>query len=111
MGAPDLFTALVDNSVLVGVDVVGKGTGRCSPEMGKELVFCVERNDRKGELPEDRSRWGGRGDNSNGGFDDSRWEVLNWDIREWNAVDNFFKLKVDVGILSFVGGGVLELQA
>ena len=45
------------------------------------------------------------------GFNDGRQEVLYWDIHKWDAVDDFLKLKVDVGILGFVGRGVLELQA
>ena len=60
---------------------------------------------------EDRSRWGGQGDDSNRGFNDGGQEVLNWDVREGDTVDDFFELKVDVCVLSFVGRGVLELRA
>ena len=95
----------------MGVDVVGKGTGRGGPEVWEEFVLSIEGDDREGELLEDRSGRGGRGDDSDGGFDNSRQEVLNWDIREWDAVNNFLELKVDVSVLSFVGRGVLELWA
>ena len=74
------------------VDVVGESAGRCSPEVGKKLVFGVARDDRKRELPEDRSGRGGQGDDSNGGFDDGGWKVLNRDVREGDTVDYFFKL-------------------
>ena len=93
------------------VDVVGEGTGRGSPEMGEELVLGVEGDDREGEFLEDRSRWGGRGDDGDRGLDDGRREVLNRDVREWDAVNDFFKLKMDVCVLCFVGGGVLKLRA
>ena len=79
--------------------------------MREELVLGVERDDRKGEFLEDGSGWGGRGDDGDRGFDDSGREVLNWDIREWDAVNNFFELEMDVRVLGFVGGGVLELRA
>ena len=75
--APDLFSMFIDNSVLVGVNVVGKGTGRGGPEMREEFVLGIERDDREGELLEDRSRWGGQGDDSNRGFNDGGQEVLN----------------------------------
>ena len=34
---PDLLTAFVDNSVLVGVDIVGKSAGRGSPKVREVL--------------------------------------------------------------------------
>ena len=111
MGTPDLLTAFVDDGVLVRVDVVGEGARRGGPEVWEELVFGVERDDRKGELLENGSRWGRRGNNGNGSFNNGGREVLYWDIREWNAVDDFLKLKVDVRVLGFVGGRVLELRA
>ena len=89
----------------MGVNIVGEGTGRGSPEMREEFVLGIERDNREGELLEDRSGQGRRGDDSNRGFNDSRQEVLNWDICEWDTVDDFLKLKVDVGVLGFVGGG------
>ena len=111
MRAPDLFTTFVDNGVLVGVDVVGEGTRRCGPEVREELVLGVTRNDREGEFLTDRSRRGRRGDSGDGGFDDRGREILDRDICERDSVDDFFKLEVDVGVLCFVGGGVLELRA
>ena len=101
----------VDNGVLVRVDVIGEGTGRGGPEMWEELVLGIERDDREGELLEDRSGWGGRRDNGDGGFNDGRREVLDWDVREWDMVNDFLELEVDVRVLSLVGGGVLKLWA
>ena len=111
MRTPNLLTAFVDDSVLVRVDVVGEGARRSGPEVGEELVLGVARDDREGELLEDRSGWGGRRDNSNGGFDDSGREILDGDVCEWDAINDFLKLKVDVRVLGFVGGGVLKLRA
>ena len=95
----------------MGVDVVGEGAGGSGPEVWKKLVFGVKGDDGERELLEGRGRRGGRGNNGDGGFDDSGREVLNWDIREWDAVDDFLKLEVDICILSFVGRGVLKLWA
>ena len=111
MGAPDLFSTFVNDGVLVGVDVVGEGARRGSPEVGEELVLGVERDDREGEFLRDRSGRSGRRNDGDGCFNDGRREVFNGDVREWDAFDNFFKLEVDVGVLCFVGGGVLELRA
>ena len=111
MRAPDLLTTFIDDGVLVGVDVVGKGAGRGGPEVWEELVLGVERDNREGEFLEDGSGRGGQGDNGNRGFDNGRGKVLYRDIREWDAVDDFLKLKVDVSVLGFVGGRVLELWA
>ena len=111
MGTPDLLTAFVDDGVLVRVDVVGEGARRGGPEVWEERVFGVEGDDRKGELLEDGSGWGRRGNDGDGSFDNGRREVLYWDIREWNVVDDFLELKVDICVLGFVGGGVLELRA
>ena len=101
----------IDDGVLVGVNVVGEGAGKGGPEMWEELVFGVERDDGEGEFLEDRSGWGGRGDDSDGGFDNGGQEIFNRDVREWDTVDNFLELKMDVSVLGFVGGGVLELRA
>ena len=93
------------------VDVVGESARRCSPEVGEKLVFGVVRDDRKRELLEDGSGRGGRGNDSDGGFNDGGWKVLDRDVREGDTVDYFFELLVDVGVLGFVGGGVLKLRA
>ena len=95
----------------MGVNVVGEGTRRGGPEVREELVFSIEGDNREGEFLEDRSRRGGRGDDGNGGFDNSGWEILDGDVREWDAVDDFLELKMDVSVLGFVGGGVLKLRA
>ena len=109
--APDLLTVFVDNGVLVGVDVVGEGTGRGGPEVREELVLGVEGDDREGEFLEGRSRRGRQGDDGNGGFDNGGREILDGDVREWDAVNDFLELKVDVHVLGFIGGGVLKLRA
>ena len=93
------------------VNVVGEGTGRGGPEVWEELVFGVEGDGGKGKLWEDGGGWGGRGDDGDGCFYDGRGEVLNWDVRKWDTFDDFLELKVDVGVLGFVGGGVLKLRA
>ena len=111
MGTPDLLTAFVDDGVLVGVNVVGKGAGRGGPEMGEELVFGVEGDDREGEFLEDRSGRGRRWDDGDGGFDNGRWEIFDWDIHKGDAVNDFLKLEMDIGVLCFVGRGILELRA
>ena len=111
MGAPDLFSAFVNDGVLVGVDVVGKGAGRGSPEVWEELVLSVEGDNRKGELLENWSGRGRRGDDGDGGFDNSGQEVFNRDVREWDMIDDSLELEVDISVLGFVGGGVLKLRA
>ena len=93
------------------MDVVGEGAGRGSPEVREELVLGIEWDDREGEFLKNRSRRGGRGEDGNGGFNDGRWEVFNWDVRERDTVNDFFELEVDVRVLGFVGGGVLKLWA
>ena len=105
--APDLLTVFVDGSVLMGMDVIGEGAGRSSPEVREELMLSVERDNGEGELLENRGGQGRQGNNSNRGFNDGRQKVLDWDIRKWDAVDDFLKLEVDIGILGFVNGGVL----
>ena len=92
MGAPDLFSAFVNDGVLVGVDVVGEGAGRGGPEVGEELVFGVAGDNREGEFRKDRSRWGGRGNDGDGGFDNGGREILNGDVRKGNTVDYFLEL-------------------
>ena len=111
MRTPNLLTAFVDDGVLMRVDVVGEGARRGGPEVREELVLGVERDDREGEFLEDRSRRGGRGDNSDGGFDNGGREVFDWDIRKGDTVDDFLELEMDVSVLCFNGRGVLELRA
>ena len=111
MGAPDLFSAFVNDGVLVRVDVVGEGAGRGGPEVRKELVLGVGRDDREGEFLEGGSRWGGRWNDGDGGFNDGGREIFNRDVREGDTVDDFLELKMDVSILGFVGGRVLKLGA
>ena len=79
--------------------------------MRDELVFSVEEDNSEGEFLKDRSGWGGRGEDGDRSFDNRGQEVLNRDVREWDMVDNFFKLKVDISVLGFSKGGVLKLRA
>ena len=76
----------------MGVDVVGEGARGSSPEMWEELVLGIEGDDREGEFLEDRSGRGRRGDDGDGSFDNSGREVLNWDVRERDTVDDFLEL-------------------
>ena len=59
MRAPDFFTVFVDDGVLVRMDVVGEGTGRCGPKVRKKLVFAIEGDDGKREFLKSRSGRGG----------------------------------------------------
>ena len=99
----------IDDGVLVGVNVISKGARRSGSKMREELVLGVEGDNWEGEFLEDGSGWGGRGYDGDRGFNDSRREVLDWDICELDAVDDFFKLKVDVSVLGLIGRGVLKL--
>ena len=92
------------------MNIVSKGAGRGGPKVREELVLSVEGDNREGEFLKNRSGWGRRRDNGDGGFDNCRWEVLNWDIHEQDTIDDFLKLKVDISILGFIGRGVLKLQ-
>ena len=111
MGAPDLFSTFVNDRVLMRVDVVGEGIGRGGPEVGEEFVFGVEGDDGEREFLKGGGRWGRRGDDGDRCLDDGGREVLNRDIREWDAVNDFLELEVDVGVLGFDSGGVLKLRA
>jgi hypothetical protein len=76
--------------------------------MGKEFSFW---GDREREVREDRSRWGGGGDNYDEGFSNGWREVFDRDIGEQDTLDCFLKLEVDVGVLVFGGWGILKLGA
>jgi hypothetical protein len=57
--------------------------------VGKELSF---RGDRERKVGEDRSGWGGGGDDGDGSFN-NRWrEVLDGDVGERDSFDNFLEL-------------------
>ena len=95
----------------MGVDIVGEGTGRCGPEVREKLVLSIKGNNREREFLTDRSGRGRRGNSSDGCFDDGEREILDWDVCEWDAVNNFLELKVDIGVLSLNSGGILKLWA
>jgi hypothetical protein len=108
LGAPDLLTTFVDDSVLMRVVGDSSGAWWGSEEMGEELGF---QGNWEREVREDRSGWGGGGNGDDGGFNDGWWEILYGDVSKQDMLDNFFKLKVDVGILVFGGQRILELGA
>jgi hypothetical protein len=108
LGAPDFFTAFVDNSVLVRVVGDGSGTQQGSEEVREELGF---RGDREWKVGKDGSRWGGRGNNGDGGFNNGRREIFYGDVCEGNSLDNFFELEMDVFVLILGGQGILKLRA
>jgi hypothetical protein len=93
---PDLLTTFVDDSVLVGVAVVGSGARRGSEEVWEELSFVKAGEQEDGE---DGSGRTGGGDMSNGGGGDGRREVLDWDIGKRDALDDFFELAVGILVL------------
>jgi hypothetical protein len=105
---PDLLTVFIDNGVLVGVVGDDGGTGRGGEEMGEELSF---QGNREWEVREFGSGQSGRGNDSDRGFSDGWQEVLDGDVGKWDMLNDFFKLKVDIGVLVFGGWGVLKLRA
>jgi hypothetical protein len=108
LGAPDFFATFIDDGVLVWVVSDGGGTGQGGKEVGEELSFW---GDGKRKVREDGSGRGRGGDDSDGGFNDRRWEILDRDVCERDPLDDFFKLVVDVCVLVFDGRGVLKLRA
>ena len=112
LGAPDLLSMFVNDSVLMGVGVVGK-VARWGGERRE-----VEVNEGFG----DEGRYGGskdrrgrsrRGDGLDGGEDNRQQEVLNWDFSEGYLLNDFLELEMDVGVLGFDCGidrGVLKLR-
>jgi hypothetical protein len=105
---PDLLTAFVDDGVLMGMAVVGGGAGRGGKEVWEEFGF-VEAGER--EDGEDGSGWTWGGDTGDRGFGDGRWEVLDWDVSERDALDDFFELAVGVLVLVLGLARVLKLRA
>jgi hypothetical protein len=89
LGAPDFFTVLVDDSVLVRVVGDGGGTRRGGEEVREELGFQGYGERKVGE---DRSGQSGGGDDGDRSFNDGRWEVLDRDVSEGDSLDNFFEL-------------------
>jgi hypothetical protein len=108
LGAPDFFTAFVDDGVLVQVVSDGSGIRQGSKEVREEVGF---RGNREWEIGEDGSGQGRRGDNGDRGFSNRWWEVFNGDVSEGDSFGNFFELEMDVCILVFEGQGILKLEA
>jgi hypothetical protein len=106
--APDLLTVFIDDSVLMGVVGDSGGTRQGGEKVGEEFSF---QGDGEQEVGEDESGQGGGGNDSNRGFSNGQWEVLNRDVGKQDALDNFLKLVVDIGILVFGGQGILKLRA
>ena len=102
---PNLLTAFIDNLILVWV-MIGGGARRGSEEVREELGFWEdgEREDVVG-----RSRWGWGRDSSNGGSDNGRRKVFNWDVSKQDTFNNFFETLVDICILR-LGVRILKLR-
>lgn len=102
---PDPFSAFVDDRILVWV-VVGGGARQGSEEVGEEVGFWEDGETRDAARG---SGQGGRRDYGNGGNNDGRQEVLDWDVSEWDVLNYFLKALMDICIL-WLGVGVLELR-
>jgi hypothetical protein len=100
LGTPDLLTVFVDDGILVRVVSDGGGIGQGDEEVREELGF---QGDGEREVGEDGSGWGGRGDDSDGGFNDGWREVFYWDVGEGNLLNDFLELEVDILVLVFGG--------
>ena len=101
---PELFSTFVDDHVLVQVVVSGGGAGRGGEEVGKSFELMVEWVvDDGGNV----FRSGGNGcrgwDGEDGGSNDRRWEILNWDVREGDTNNRIFELSVSVCVLVLCG--------
>jgi hypothetical protein len=105
---PDFLTMFIDDGVLMWVVGNSGGAGWGGKEVGEEFGFW---GNRKWEERENRSGWGGGGDNGDEGFNNGWQEVFYRDVGKWDALNNFLKLKVDIGVLVFRGQGVLKLRA
>ena len=55
-------------------------------------MFSVEGDDREGEFLKNGSGRGRRGNNSNRGFNNGGREVFDWDVREWDMINDFLEL-------------------
>jgi hypothetical protein len=108
LGAPDFFSAFVDNGVLVRVISDSSSAGWGGEEMGEELGF---RGNGEWKVGEDRSGRGRGGDDGDGSFNNGRREILEGDVGKGNSFDDFLELEVDVRVLVFGGWGVLKLGA
>ena len=107
---PELFSTFIDNRVLVRVVVSGCGAGQGSEEVGKGFELMVEWVvDDGGNVFRSRGN-GCRGwDREDGGSNDRRWEILNWDVCEGDTNNRIFELSVGVFVL--VLSGPLEYGA
>jgi hypothetical protein len=98
----------INDSILMGVVSNSGGAGQGSEEVRKELGFWGKR---EWEVRKDGSGWGRGGNDGDGGFDNRWWEVFYWDVGKQDALDYFFELEVDIGILVLGSWGVLKLRA
>ena len=102
---PNLFSTFKDDLVLVRV-MVGSGARRGSKKMREELGFW---EDRKWKDAARRSGRGRRRDDSDGGSDDGRREILDWDVGERNTLNDFLKALMDICVL-WLGVRVVKLR-
>ena len=99
MGDPNLFAAVVDDSVLVRVMIGGGSTRRGGKELGEVLDLVS-----KGTWDNEGGTWGW--DGVDGSLDDGRGKVLNRDVSEGDTDNGVFKLSVGVFVL--ILGGPLK---
>ena len=107
---PELFSTFVDDRVLVRVVVSDCGAGWGGEEVGKGFELVVEWVvDNGGNVFRSRGN-GCRGwDGEDGGSNDRRWEILNWDVRKGDTNNRIFELSMGVFVL--VLSGLLEYGA
>ena len=107
---PELFSSFVNNCVLVRVVVSSGGARWGGEEVGKGFELVVKWVvDDGGNVFRSRDN-GCRGwDGEDGGSNDRRWEILNWDVREGDTNNRIFELSVGVFVL--VLSGPLEYGA
>jgi hypothetical protein len=95
---PNFLTTFVDNGVLVWMVSDGGGTRWGSKEMWEEFSF---QGDGKREVRKDRSGQSRRGNNGDENFNDGQRKFFNGDVGKWDALNDFFELTVDIGVLVF----------
>ena len=107
---PELFSTFVDDHVLVWVVISGGGAGRGDEEVGKGFELVVEWVvDDGGDVFRSRGNRCRGWDGEDGGSNDRRWEILDWDVCKRDTDNGIFELSVGVFVL--VLGRPLEYRA